>query len=1715
MRSVCNLVSQRCTRILQCVALALLACVAISLQAQAQVAQPQNPPALQSDPPRVIHARQFLAQRGWPVRSKPNARPARPLSALKAAPADASAGSASWQHLGPTSIASINFGEVSGRVTSIAFDPSDASGNRVFVGTTGGGVWLSQNAATADPSIVLFSPLMDSLGAGNFSSDASISIGAVSVQPGGTGVVLAGTGDPNDALDSYYGGGILRSTDGGTTWSAISTTSDLRFSFVGEGFAGFAWSSVNPQVVVAAVSQAYEGTVVDAELSSYSYEGLYYSTDSGATWSLARITDGASDVQGPFDALVLPHGNAVTSVVWNPVRKLFIAAVRYHGYYQSTDGNTWTRLAAQPGASLATALCPANPGILGSVACPIFRGSLAVNPVSGDTFAWTVDVNNQDQGLYQDQCTLSAGLCANQNITFAQRWSTVPLETNTTQGAATIQSGDYTLALAAVPSGQDTLVMAGDGDLWKCSLAMGCVWRNTTNTPTCMSAHVAPYQHALAWSFSSPLEVLIGNDSGLWRSLDAIGESGSVCDSSDATHFQNLNGSLGSLAEAASVSQSPSTPYSLLAGFGPNGSAGVKDTSASVAVWSAVLDGEGGPVAIDPSDDSRWYVNNQAGVAIHLCAQSPVCTPSDFGVTPIISEADVSNDGITMTVPAAFIVDPLEHTKLLVATCRVWRGPADGTAWTTSNAISPFLDGASAKPSCNGNALIRTIAAMPIAGGSEVLYAGMYGSADGGATRAGHIYRAVYTPGGSTPTWSDLTFNPVSNELAGFNAGALDISSIAVDPHDVTGNTLYVTVAGISSASQVVTTVYSSVDGGAHWASFASNLPAAPANAVVVDPQDANTVYVATDVGVYSTRQIATCASGIANCWSRFGTGLPPAPVVSLSASPTTSSESALVAGTYGRGIWMTPLWTAGTQLTAATASPTSLTFTSQTVGSTSSAQSVTITNTGSFALEPVSVAISSGFGETDNCAGAIINPGASCSLQVTFTPGQAGPLTGTLSINANVVGGQIAVPLNGSGTSSTATFSLSPSSLDFGQVEVGATSPVSEVSVSNTGSSAVTVSSLAASSPFKIVNNICGNSVATNSVCQLSITFSPTQPGPVSGVLTIVDSAGTQTVDLLGSGGAAPTDALAPSSLTFLPTPVGQSSAAQSVILTNSGDFLLNTISVQESGPFQITNGCGGSLAAQSSCSISVVFVPTQTGVQSGTLTVTDALRTQTVSLSGSGAAPAVLSASPAQLTFVAQPLGTTSTAQAFTVHNTGGSAASTIGFQLAGASATSFSVAYTSCGATLAADSSCTAQITFAPQTAGSNAATLVVSSSTIGVSAIQVALSGTGQASTGLNVSPSQLSFTVDALNQSSAPQTVTITNSGSLPANALNVVVTAPFSLTQNNCGSSLAAGASCTVGVVFTPTANATVAGSLTVGSSAYNSAVVSLIGVGGQAGSISFQPSSLTFPLTGVGSTSTSQTISLTNTSSVVLTNLAVSVSNPFTIASNGCGNSLAPGASCMLGVVFSPTAAGSQTGALTVTSNQLPSSAQAVLSATGFDFSLTVNGATNLTVASGLSAQFNLQIATLGGTSGTFSFACKGQPANSRCSFSPTGLQVVANGTGAFIATISTGQSLSAANHTPPVPSHSPRWQAEAPVAFGLLLLPVAWRRRRATWLLLALLAILSATLSGCAAAGGSSSVSGRGGSTTPPGTYTISITATATDNGLSRSADVTIVVD
>ncbi len=997
-------------------------------------------------------------------------------------PASSSGLGQQWQPLGPVQISTAAYGNVSGRVSSIAADPSDATGNTVFVGTTGGGVWKSTNAAGIASS-VSFTPLTDDLPVFSGGDLASISIGAVSVQPGGTGVVLAGTGDPNDALDSYYGSGLLRSGDGGVTWSLIEQSNDFSvnsitdYYFVGGAFAGFAWSTATPNLVVAAVSQSAEGTLVDADLieseanATGSVLGLYYSTDAGQTWYLATITDGPGQVVQ--SSLVPPGlgGNAATAVVWNPIRQRFYAAVRFHGYYESTDGETWTRLANQPGAGLTRAECPTNPNSVGSPACPIFRGAFAVQPSTGDLFALTVDVNLLDQGLWQDVCAMVSGACSFSTVSFGTQLPSAAFE----DGTGAIPLGDYNLSLAAVPAASDTLLFVGAQDIYRCSLLAGCQWRNTTNTATCAAAQVAPFQHAVDTTFASGLSLMyFGNDSGLWRSTDNADQTQPPCSSDDASHFQNLNSGLGSLAEVQEFAQDPTDSGILLAGVGVNGTAA--ETAAGQQVWPQVLDGYGSYVAIDPSNASNWYAQSGPGVAIDLCASGTACDSAGFG-TPVVGATQIGVDeAYASSLPSPFILDPQGSANLILGTCHVWRGPADGIGWSDANLLGDLYPGEG--PECAGNALVQSLAATGTivdpsggqTGNVESIFAGMAGiGIDGPQAYSGHLFRASI--GATAPisvSWTDLWLSPVTNYAPGFNPCEFSVSSVTTDSHDATGQTVYATIEGFDTADCPTAIVYASTNGGASWVNISSNLPAAPANSLAIDPNDANTVYVALDTGVYVTTTVTQCATE--NCWSVYGTGLPNSPVVQLATFSHTStsggSQALLRAATYGRGIWQIPLVTAAATITSAVVAPATLVFGSQPVQMQSSPQSVTVTNTGTVPLVIGQIAISGDFAESSGC-GTSVAAGNNCTVQVMFTPTATGMQSGTLTVYANVSGGQVTVPITGTGTPG-AGISLTPASLNFGSVLVGAgASPAQNVTISNTGAAAATLEAPTATGDF------------------------------------------------------------------------------------------------------------------------------------------------------------------------------------------------------------------------------------------------------------------------------------------------------------------------------------------------------------------------------------------------------------------------------------------------------------------------------------------------------------------------------------------------------------------------------------------------------------------------------------------------------------------------
>ena len=198
------------------------------------------------------------------------------------------------------------------------------------------------------------------------------------------------------------------------------------------------------------------------------------------------------------------------------------------------------------------------------------------------------------------------------------------------------------------------------------------------------------------------------------------------------------------------------------------------------------------------------------------------------------------------------------------------------------------------------------------------------------------------------------------------------------------------------------------------------------------------------------------------------------------------------------------------------------------------------------------------------------------------------------------------------------------------------------------------------------------------------------------------------------------------PTALTFSPTVVGSTSAAQTVTVANPTSAAASVSSITASGPFAETNNCGSSIAANSSCTVNVTYSPTAAGAATGSVTINAGGVTNTVSLSGTGTAPGpVLSASPASLSFPATLVGSSPATQTVTVTNTGTTSATVSSVAITGA------FSQTNNCTTLAVNGTCTVTVKFTP-TAATNTGTLTVNSNANN-NPLTVGLSGAGITST----------------------------------------------------------------------------------------------------------------------------------------------------------------------------------------------------------------------------------------------------------------------------------------------------------------------------------------------------------------------------------------------
>jgi hypothetical protein len=860
---------------------------------------------------RVVPGKSAAELRHRAYQTKMQARAARLADVRVAKPSSQPlTSSGGWTPLGPVPLASDatgdgfqNYEQVSGRATAVAIDPADATGNTVFIGGAQGGVWKSTNAATSIANSVTWTAITD--------DQATLSIGSIAIQPGNSNpaqsVILVGTGEADNAADSYFGLGILRSADGGNTWTLLPTANGGTLSFSGLGGTRMAFSTATVQTntVVAAMAATAEGMTAGA-LTSNTYRGLYTSTDAGQTWTYDVLFSGGTS-----------EATSATSVAYNAAAGLFFAAARYHGFYSSPDGLTWTALANQPGAPglLSPTACPLNY----VTTCPIYRGEITVVPGRNEMYVWFVSLDSNDdpvdQGIWQSE---------NGGASWVQIDDSGIINCGDSNGCG-VEQGFYNLELAAVPNcpngaqtctGDPTDLYAGGINLYKCSISSinpTCAttpFLNLTHVYGCdplgALAHVHPDQHALAYTIpaASGADLMyFANDGGIYRALN--GFSGLATGSCSATNqFDDLNQNLGSMTQFVSFSEPATDPNTILGGTQDNGSPATA-TATTSSNWGNVLGGDGGYNAIDPHSGDWFASNPDVGFGtlnIQECSSGVGCNDSLFDV--VINSNSVGGDDGAFYFP--YILDPQSTSSLLLGTCRVWSGPRSGGAFTLLSLNFDTLGiGTCAGTEVN---VIRALAAggPTSTNGSEVIYATTdgLGPSDLSTPIGGNVWVTTNAAAvsGVTSTFANVTLNGPGG--ASINPNQFPISAVAIDASDPTGNTAYVTVMGFTGGPGHV---WQTTNAGAAWADFTATgtnaLPDSPVNAVVVDPI-AHIIYVGTDVGVFESSTFTAAWTEVGPIPNSTATGFLPNVAVTALALFNSGGQKLLRASTYGRGVW-------------------------------------------------------------------------------------------------------------------------------------------------------------------------------------------------------------------------------------------------------------------------------------------------------------------------------------------------------------------------------------------------------------------------------------------------------------------------------------------------------------------------------------------------------------------------------------------------------------------------------------------------------------------------------------------------------------------------------------------------------------------------------------------------------------------------------------------
>lgn len=598
--------------------------------------------------------------------------------------------------------------------------------------------------------------------------------------------------------------------------------------------------------------------------------------------------------------------------------------------------------------------------------------------------------------------------------------------------------------------------------------------------------------------------------------------------------------------------------------------------------------------------------------------------------------------------------------------------------------------------------------------------------------------------------------------------------------------------------------------------------------------------------------------------------------------------------------------------------------------------QSLTVTNAGTSVVNIAQATMTgAAFTVVSGTPSGSIQVGQSVTVQIQFAPTASGATSGALTVVSDASNSPLTISL--SGTGAQAGLSVSPATLNFGNMTVGQTAS-QNVRLTNTGNSNVVINMANVSgSAFGIAGLALPTTLPAGQSMSFSAQFAPTAAGATTGSISFTDNApnSPQTLTLAGTGVVtSSTLGASPASVSFGTVAVG-SNSQQTVTLTNSGNASATISAIASTGTgFSVTGLTAPvTLAASQAITFVAQFAPTTSGSASGSVTITSSANNSSLSIPVSGAGvQGSLTANPANVSFGNVVVGASGTSS-ITLTNAG---SASISITQANASGPGFSISGLATPTTLGAGQTTSFAAKFTPTSAVTSTGTISIVSN-LPSSPLVIGLTGAGIASQPqVTLNPTNISFGSAAVG-SSTSHTVSISNPGNAALTVTQLTASGPgYSVNGPSMPMTVGAGSSTSFTAIFAPTSAGNASGSISVVSNAQGSPSAITMSGTGTTSQLGASPSFVAFGSVLTGATG-SQTITLTNSGSAGLTISQASASGAgFSISGIATPLTINAGQIATFTAQFVPITAGNATGTISLVSNAPNSPMTIALTGTG-----------------------------------------------------------------------------------------------------------------------------------------------------------------------------------